>query len=61
MADACPGCGETEIATMQVGRKEVNFITRLTLGPARGPGAGTVIDQVVCANCHLTYMREVKK
>lgn len=60
MADACPGCGEKEIATFVVGKKEVNFLARLTLGAHHGPLAGAITEQVCCANCHIVYMREVK-
>jgi len=58
MADKCPNCGEKEILTFMVGRKELNFLTRLALGHHHGARTGTM-DQVACAKCHATYMKEV--
>lgn len=58
MAKKCPKCGEKEVITFKMGRKEVSFLSRLTLGYHHGAKHGTM-EQVACAKCHTTYMREV--
>jgi len=60
MADKCPTCGAEDILTFQMGAKVSNFLTSLTLGGIHGERAGTTLQQVACAKCHTTYLKEVK-